>query len=325
MDPNNDQELLNLALSDTPPAEPPATPPAEPPPAEPAVEADGQPRDEQGRFAPKESVKAETPPAQPPVAEPAKAPLTAEGQDHRVPIAVMHKERDRAQRAEQERDALRAQLEYAERVRQSLQQAPQVPQPGQPIPGQPAAPPPNVFEDPDAFVDHRVQPLVKEFRQVIQTQNDRWEALSREIAYKDHGKEKVDAAQNAMKTALQSGDQQARMEYQRIVNSVNPYGELMAWNQRVTTLQQVGPDPQAWLNKQLEEKLNDPAFLQKALDAARAKAGAPDATGARPPTAISLPPSLRNIPSGSPPPATDVDPENEAALLENALAPRKRR
>lgn len=316
MDPESDQELLNQALSDTPPADPPAPVDAPPePPAEPPAPTEDRPRDEQGRFVPKTGTE---PPAEPPAVAPAAAP-PAEPPQHHVPIAVMHKERERAQRAEQryeqEVTPLQRRLDYLERMLAS-----QLPQQAQ-QPAQPAAPPPNVFEDPDGWFNHALTPIRQQYEGVIQQQNQRWEALSRSIAYKDHGKEKVDGAQASMAQSLQSGDPTARMEYQRIMQSPDPYGELMEWHQRTTTLQQVGADPQAWLMKQLE----DPAFLAKALEAAKAKASAPAATGARPPTAVSLPPSLRTIPSGGAPPADDVDPNDDAALLSNALARPKRR
>jgi hypothetical protein len=62
------------------------------------------------------------------------------------------------------------------------------------------------------------------------------------------------------------------------------------WYKREQTLKEVGSDPNAYVQKKLEEALNDPQFLAKALEKARGAASAQ-------PTQVKLPPSLNKAAS----------------------------
>ncbi|MGF6434334.1 hypothetical protein [Bradyrhizobium elkanii] len=64
--------------------------------------------------------------------------------------------------------------------------------------------------------------------------------------------QKVDPALNAM---MQSSD--------------DPGETLIQWHRQQKTMQEVGHDPKAWLEKQIEERMKDPAFLAKAVELAR--------------------------------------------------------
>jgi hypothetical protein len=73
----------------------------------------------------------------------------------------------------------------------------------------------------------------------------------------------------------------------RMNNSRDPGKELLAWHREQKVKAEVGHDPNAWLEKKLEERLNDPAFLQKAIERSK---GASQQSDGRP--RVDLPPSL---------------------------------
>lgn len=86
------------------------------------------------------------------------------------------------------------------------------------------------------------------------------------------------AARQAVDPALK-----ARMQASR-----DPGKTLLEWHRENKVKAEVGNDPNAWLEKKLEERLKDPAFLARAIEAS--KATAQPTTNGRP--NISLPPSL---------------------------------
>jgi len=76
----------------------------------------------------------------------------------------------------------------------------------------------------------------------------------------------------------------------RMQESRNPGRTLLDWYREQKTMQEVGNDPNAWLERKLEERLKDPAFLAKAAELARGSAQQNTQTNGRPRT--DLPPSL---------------------------------
>jgi hypothetical protein len=86
------------------------------------------------------------------------------------------------------------------------------------------------------------------------------------------------AAQKAFDPALK-----ARMQSSR-----DPGKTLLEWHRENKVKAEVGADPNAWLEKKLEERLKDPAFLAKAVELARGSA--PQQPNGRP--RVELPPSL---------------------------------
>jgi hypothetical protein len=111
-------------------------------------------------------------------------------------------------------------------------------------PQQPAAPPapaPDLFEDPNAFIQQAIAPVAQETATMR-------EQFSQMMAVEKHGAETVEAAYRAMATALQS-DPQAQLEYRRITASAHPYGALVAWHERNQVLSEIGPDPKAYREK----------------------------------------------------------------------------
>lgn len=87
------------------------------------------------------------------------------------------------------------------------------------------------------------------------------------------------AAQQAVDPALK-----ARMQASR-----DPGKTLLEWHRENKVKAEVGNDPNAWLEKKLEERLKDPAFLAKAVELARGSAQ-PQQTNGRP--RVELPPTL---------------------------------
>ncbi len=295
METEDDKGLLADALSDTPPA-------AEPEPApQPTPEPDaGQPRDEQGRFAPKDSAAApvENPPE--PAATPAPSP---QPQSHHVPIQVMLDEREKRQRHEREAEELRQKVEYLTRL---------VGQPQQPQTQQPEAPP-DFFQNPDAYFDYRLDGPRREMVGALQSLNQKIEAMSQISAVEKYGEEAVSSAYTEIANRLQRGEGQH--DYQRIMSSPHPYAELVKWHQRETNLSKIGNDPNAWLEAEIAKRMSDPTFVNKILEAERAKQ---TSNGSGRP-AINLPPSLSHTPSAMGSIDDDAIDQDDKALLKSAL------
>ena len=77
----------------------------------------------------------------------------------------------------------------------------------------------------------------------------------------------------------------------RMQNSDDPGETLIQWHRETKTMKEVGTDPKAWLEKQIAERLKDPTFLAKAVEAAQNSAReTPQQTNGRP--RVELPPSL---------------------------------
>lgn len=304
-DGENDKDLLSSALND----EPQATPaPAEAPLAE---AESGQPRDDQGRFAPKGETAPQPPPqrTQPQADAATQPPLTADSQpqDHRVPLRELLDEREKRQEAARQLAERDQRLEYMSRLLAGMQQQPQQ-QPGQ-QPQQPA----DIWSDPDAYLNARLQPLVQRAEQRIQ---DVLESTSRIAASEKYGEEVVNTAYAELARQMQSG--QGQFDYQRIMASQHPFGELVKWHKAQTNMRQVGEDPNAWLEKQLEAKMNDPAFQAEVIRRAQGQQQQPS-NGSGRPAPISLPPSLRSVPSAMGVVDDDNTDESDAALLSSAL------
>lgn len=253
----------------------------------PEPETQERPRDEQGRFAP----KAQEEPAQPGTPEPDKPEPKSEG----IPSWRL-KEEAEARRAAEER-VKQYERDLAE-LRRSIAASPPKPEPDKPAP--------EIWDDPNGFVQAALTPV----QQALQQQAERF---SMRMAVKDHGKEVVQAAYAALGDAIQSGDPSARAEYQRIKSSDDPYEDIVQWHKRSQTLKTVGDDPNAWLEKQLEERLKDPTYQAQLLERIRGTAQQQPQT--RPVT--QLPPSLNKTTRAGV--HADDDDESDAGLLKSAL------
>jgi hypothetical protein len=255
--------------------------------AEEPVVAEGRQRDEKGRFAPKQEEE--------PVAEAAPEPVAVQPEpekvDHRIPLTELLNEREKRQAEQRRAEQLMRELETLRQQLQPQRQAPQAP---------------DQFQDPEgynAYWEHRLQEQQTHFQQAmrgVQAEN----SLAR--AHDKHGEVFEKAYQAVMDRASQ-GD---RSIAQQMVNSPNPGESIVAWYKRESTLQMVGDDPEAFLNKKLEEKLNDPEFLAKAIERARGVASTQ-------PTQVKLPPSLNKVAAASR--ADDGATLSDAGLYHHAI------
>lgn len=163
---------------------------------------------------------------------------------------------------------------------------------------------PDLFENPDGFMEHGVRQAVDPIKSEI---GQLREFYSQRDAIRSHGADKVKAAFTALDQAAKAGDPDAVAAVARVKQSMDPYGDIVAWHQQKTVINEVGSDPQAFIQKKLDEALNDPAFLAKALE--KAKGGKPSAQGAETPTL----PSLNRVTSA----ADNDDEEGDAGEVFN--------
>lgn len=248
----DETELFNNVTSDEP-VETQQEPPKE---AEQVTQEAGQTRDDAGRFAKTEADKA--------------ADTQTETQDHgNVPMWRLKEEADARRSATQERDnerAVRAQLEQRLRALEK------------PAQQEKAVERPDPLLDPEGYERH----LESKFEQRLI--NERRES-SLELARRTY-KTDFDEAYKAAQQFNATGDRTltARMQQSR-----DPGETLMEWHKEQKVRQEVGLDPNAWLEKQLEARMKDPAFVAKVLEQSRGTAQTTNSSGK---PNISLPPSL---------------------------------
>lgn len=283
---DNDKELFEAAMSDEPIEQVVAD--------EPTIEAqpviEGQARDEHGRFAP----KAEEPAAQ--------VEVQPQGRDEaHVPSWRLREEREAREAAERRFAETQSQWQ---RQMQELQSR---------LPKQEAQPAPDVFEDPNKFLEHGVRQHVDPIRSEI---NQLREEYSKKWAEKEHGAEKVKAAYDWVAQGMQTRDPEVTAIYQRAMQSMDPYGAIITAHQQKAVYSQIGNDPNAWFEKELEKRLADPQFasaqLQKIQSGIR---GAPPQTQGN---TIRLPPSIGKVPS-SHSASDDVADMSDAGLFAHAM------
>lgn len=147
---------------------------------------------------------------------------------------------------------------------------------------------PDFFADPEGSVRELVNQAIGSYAE----QNNRATmALGQMVARSVHGAEKVDAAEQAFLTAMNNRTLDP-MEYEQVVQAPNRYDAVVQWHQRHSVMASVGTDPAAWFEKQLNEKLADPAFQASLLEKVRGSAAAK-------PTALKVPPSLSKATSAA--------------------------
>lgn len=153
---------------------------------------------------------------------------------------------------------------------------------------------PDVFEDPNRFLEHGVSQAVNPIKsEMVQLR----EFYSRREAVREFGQDKVDAAYKAIADGMQSRDPEVFATYQRAMQSMDPFGEIVRWHQQKSVYQQIGADPEAWFNKQLEERLaKDPAFQAKLLGQAQQQVRSTQGVAAN---VVRIPPSLNKVGSAT--------------------------
>lgn len=221
---------------------------------------------------------------EPEPAKPAPEPAKPEG---RVPSGRLREQTERADRAE---TALRSANEERERERAEYNrrfddmngrlntlltalQSGQRPSPAAPPEARPEAPP-DVFENPQGFVEYQNRQRQSDMARVEQMFSQMRFQNSMDIARATH-KEKFEAAWDAVnKLSADRPDELATAR--QIYNAPNPGAELMKWHARNETLRIVGDDPAKFrdtVSKETREALmKDPEFRKQLLEDLRAEA-----------------------------------------------------
>jgi hypothetical protein len=240
-----------------------APPPSTRPDLQQQPQPQGQPRDPQGKFAPKQPQEQQRQP-----------------EDHRVPLRELLAERDARQRLEAHAAELtRAVMELQQRTdpnRQAQQQQE----------------PETIFDNPDQYLNTRVMdPLRQEATRYMMQMKD---GLSREFANTQFTQPVVDAALAAM--AQFRHTPQGNFVFNQIMNAGHPYGELVKWHKQVSAYSSIGADPDAWLKQQQQKWLDDPNAQRAMMERLRARQQQQNGAQGNPPN-VQLPPSLSSVAS----------------------------
>lgn len=261
-----------------------------------------QPRNERGQFAPKadEPAIATTEQVQQPV-------LTDDKADAQIPSW-------RAREIAEERRQAVARYEESERGRaEDRRQLADLQR--QLAAMQPKKEPTDFFTDPVAALREQLSPVEQQFQELRGQMVLR---ASRAEAIAANGLAPVKEMEQAIEAVFASrGSRDPEMQAlsARMRASDDPIGVAMDWHKREKLLKETGGDVSAFRAKTLDEALKDPAFLAKALEAAKAQA---QGGGQRPNNIMQLPPSLSRIPSGGDPDDTDM---SDGALFRHATRP----
>lgn len=218
---------------------------------------------------------------QAPVAPPAPTPPAAEPA---IPPARLRQEADARRFAEQRADDLARQLDA---LRKPPTEAPKRP---------------DVFEDPNAFLDHGVREAVDPIKGEI---GQLREFYSRRDAVREHGEDKVRTAFQALDQAANAGDPEAMTTVQRVKKSMDPFGDIVSWHTKQSLFSEVGSDPKAYRERVIEEALKDPEVQKRFLESTRAAAAQTGKTVVRP--VVSTLPSLTRVGAAALPDAQDED------------------
>lgn len=220
-----------------------------------------------------------------------------------VPSWRLREVAEEKRRLEQEAAELRAWKEKTERERQEAQTQP-----------------PDIFEDPDAFLKHKAQELLDPVQKAAQVAEERARAVaeywSRQYAIKEFGQETVDKAFATLQQAIASGELNRDVVLKQLREAADPFGDIVRWHHKYEFEREVGNDPQGWMERQKEALLKDPEFLAKALEAARTQAASVTTTTTAKGGNVTSLPSLNRTPRAG----TEVDePEDPAEVFNAAL------
>lgn len=215
----------------------------------PAAES-GRQRDELGRFAPaqpaEQQPEATAQPEQPASAEqPAETPEDPNASRH-VPLSEMLAERKKFQERLAEAEQYKQRAAYLEQMMAQMQQ---------PQRQQQQEPPPDIFEDPDRYLETRLAPLQNQFQNMFLN-------MSEMMARRDpQWGDKVD---EAVQMAQQLGINR------QFASQPDPYGALMDWYKQQSVLKEVGTDPQAY-RQRIEQEVRQKVLEE--MKAGRAPGG----------------------------------------------------
>ena len=238
-----DRQLFDHAVNSPDPTPAPSSPPSSEPSSPPSsgassdqpastrpdlqqqpAQTGGQPRDPQGKFAPKQQ---------------------GQQQGHNVPLAELLRERDARQRLEAHAAELtRAVMDLQQRMNPQQPQQPQGPE--------------SIYDDPKAYLEqHVMNPLRQEGQMYMMKVKD---DLSREQANMQFGAQEVDAALRQIAQIRHTP--QGQFVFNQIMGSGHPYGQLVQWSRSARAQAAIGSDPNGWLRQQQQawaqnEKVQD--------------------------------------------------------------------
>lgn len=278
----SDAEMFNEALIEEPKQEV-----SEPTPESQTEERE---RDEAGRFVAKteedkaESVEQPEPREERPQGHIPPGRLKEEADARRAAEALVAQERQAREALEQRFWQLQQQFQQAQRPKE---------EPQEPI---------DMFADPQAWEQSQRQRWEGEMRQM------RGE-MSLQLAGIRHGEQTLKDAFQALQSEVMSGN---TAPHRQVMESNNPGEALVSWYKREQTMKLVGDNPETFVEKVLNEALEDPDFLAKAIEKAKGVATTQ-------PTQVKLPPSLNKATASAPNSGgTDTD-ASDAALFNYAM------
>lgn len=159
----------------------------------------------------------------------------------------------------------------------------------------------------DGFVDE-IEGKIDARTQRINLRLDWNEAVA------EYGKDIVKAADKAIQERVDAGEAHLAEQFKR---APNPFVALVEWHKREQVIAKVGTDPDAYVNAEIEKRLSDPAEQAKYLERIRGQTSGAN----RPAPVTSIPPSLKNLPSGGNN-ATEED-TSDAAMFNYAVNSRR--
>jgi len=295
--PMDDRALMEGAMAPEPKQEAPAKEP----------EPGDRPRDELGRFAPKEetteAAPAEVkPPTEQPPFEPAKD--DAEGQVPSWRLREIREARDAAERRvterEQELFQTRQQMQAFQQQLAQLQK--------------PKEEPVNWFDNPDSALQQRMAPVEERFAQL---QQEMRLTTSRAMAIAVHGAKAVTEMEQAIGKAMRENHPDMPTLQMQLRNASDPAEVAMQWHTRTKLLAETGGNLDAYRQKILDDAMKDPDFQAKVIESARGQASQPNS--GRPPP-INLPPSLNRASGTGASQAPEAGDMSDASLYRFATA-----
>lgn len=224
----------------------------------------------------------------------------------RVPAGRLREEAERARAAIAERDAIKAQLDAAQKATADLNakvEALLALQGRQPPanPAQPAQPVkvPDIFEEPTAFVEHLNKQVGEKFDAFVKQMRDREVNASIDAARTKHGQTFEDAF-GALK-GLDYRNPENIALVKRMEAASNPGEAIVSWHKRNQAIRTVGDDLDAYNARIAEDTrkslMADPEFRKELLASLRGDAMIGDQ--GRPRTAVKLPKSLSQTPGSN--------------------------
>src|SRR5215813_10283615 len=207
-----------------------------------------------------------------------------ERQDRRgVPPGRLREETERRRAIEAERDAALARNREIEARLQTLER-------GQRPPNQQEQRPerPDIFADPEAW-ERQLLSGIEQRAEERRVNSSFYDAIE------EHGQERFGEAYEALVNAGRAGDSASIAQ---VMRSPNPGRALISWHERQGLLRDIGNDPTAFIDRQIQARMSNPDFRRGFIDSMRSDAMRGEG-GRGPRTRVDLPPSLNGSTGGT--------------------------